>query len=107
MLASDPKLCLPRSAPDRESPCAPPTLTACTPGRGQRPTSAYKADAERSRVTGYRGIRQLLRGPALDDDAIEHAVEELHNGHAVVLVDVPEIAPVETDAQLEEMAKAA
>jgi hypothetical protein len=67
----------------------------------------YKADAERSRVTGYRGIRQLLRGPALDDDAIEHAVEELHNSRAVVLVDAPEIAPVETDAQLEQMAKAA
>jgi hypothetical protein len=65
----------------------------------------YKADAERSRVTGYRGIRQLLRGPALDDDAIERAVEELHKGRTVVLVDVPEIALVE--GQPEKMAKAA
>jgi hypothetical protein len=67
----------------------------------------YKADAERSRVTGYRGIRQLVRRPALDDDAIERVVEELHKGRTVVLVDVPEVAPVETVAQLEQMAKAA
>ena len=67
----------------------------------------YKADAERSRVTGYRGIRPLLRSAALDDDAIERAVEELHKGRTVVVSDVPEIVPVETDAQLEHMAKAA
>jgi hypothetical protein len=67
----------------------------------------YKADAERSRVTGYRGIRLLLRRAAPDDDAVECAVEELHKGRTVVLVDVPEIASVETDAQLEQMAKAA
>jgi hypothetical protein len=74
----------------------------------ERVTSVtYGADAERSRVTGYRGIRQLLRRAALDDAAVERAVEELHKGRTVVLVDVPEIAPVETDAQLEQMAKAA
>jgi hypothetical protein len=67
----------------------------------------YEADAERSRVTGYRGIRQLLRRAALDDHAIERAVEELHKGRTVVLVDVPEIASVETDAQPEQTAKAA
>jgi hypothetical protein len=67
----------------------------------------YKPDAERSRVTGYRGIRRLLRRAALDDDAVDHAVDELHKGRTVVLVDVPEIASVETEARLEEMAKAA
>jgi hypothetical protein len=67
----------------------------------------YKLDAERSRVAGYRGIRLLLRRAALDDDAVEGAVEELHKGRTVVLVDVPEIASVEAEAQLEEMAKAA
>lgn len=63
--------------------------------------------AERSRVTGYRGIRRLLRGAALDDDAVERAVGELHKGRAVVLLDVREIASVETEAQPEQMAKAA
>ena len=53
----------------------------------------YEDDAERSRVTGYRGVRQLLRRAALDDDAVDRAVKELHVGHAVVLVDVAEIAP--------------
>ena len=67
----------------------------------------YKPDAERSRVTGYRGIRLLLRRAALDDDAVERAIEELHKGHTIVLVDVPEIASVEAEAQVEEMAKAA
>jgi hypothetical protein len=85
----------------RRRACEPP------PARDGRPPRPSPADAERSRVTGYRGIRQLLRRPALDDDAIERAVEELHEGRTVVLVDVPEIAPVETDAQLEQMAKAA
>jgi hypothetical protein len=68
---------------------------------------SYKRDAERSRVTGYRGIRLLLRRAALDDAAVERAVEELHKGRTVVLVDVPEIASVEAEAQLEETAKAA
>jgi hypothetical protein len=53
----------------------------------------YKDDAERSRVTGYRGVRQLLRRAALDNDAVDRAVKDLHDGHAVVLVDVAEIAP--------------
>jgi hypothetical protein len=67
----------------------------------------YRADAERSRVTGYRGIRPVLRSASLDDDAIDRTVEELHKGRTVVVSDVPEIASVETDAQLEQMAKAA
>jgi hypothetical protein len=67
----------------------------------------HKPDGERSRVTGYRGIRLLLRRAALDDDAVERAVQELHKGRTVALVDVPEIASVEAEAQLEETAKAA
>jgi hypothetical protein len=67
----------------------------------------YKPDAERSRVTGYRGVRLLLRRAALDDDTVERAVEELHKGRTVVLVDVPEIVSVEVEARLEEMAEAA
>jgi hypothetical protein len=67
----------------------------------------YKDDGEHSRVTGYRGVRQLLRRAALDDDAVDGAVKDLHIGHAVVLVDVAEIAPSEVRARLEQMAQAA
>jgi hypothetical protein len=67
----------------------------------------YKDDAEHSRVTGYRGVRQLLRRAALHDEAINRAVKELHTGHPVVLVDVAEIAPSEVRAHLEQLAQAA
>ena len=67
----------------------------------------YNDDSESARVTGYRGVRQLLRRAALDDDAVDGAVTELHGGHAVVLVDVAEIAPSEVRARLEQTAQAA
>jgi hypothetical protein len=66
-----------------------------------------KDDGEHSRVTGYRGVRQLLRRAALDDEAVDRALKELHIGHAVVLVDVAEIAPSEARAHLEQAAQAA
>ena len=67
----------------------------------------YKHDTEHSRVTGYRGVRQLLGRAALHDEAIDRAVKELHTGHAVVLVDVAEITPSEARAHLEQIAEAA
>jgi hypothetical protein len=66
-----------------------------------------KDDGEHSRVTGYRGVRQLLRRAALDDEAVDRALKELHIGHAVVLVDVAEIAPSEARAHLEQAAQTA
>jgi hypothetical protein len=66
-----------------------------------------KDDGEHSRLTGYRGVRQLLRWAALDDEAVDRALKELHIGHAVVLVDVAEIAPSEAQAHLEQIAQAA
>ena len=66
-----------------------------------------KDDGEHSRVTGYRAVRQLLRRAALDHDAVDRALKELHIGHAVVLVDVAEIAPSEVRAHLEQIAQAA
>lgn len=48
---------------------------------------SHERDGERSRVTGYRGIRVLLRRAALDESAVDHTVRVLHNGHSVVLVD--------------------
>jgi hypothetical protein len=52
----------------------------------------YDGDAERARITGLRGARRLLSRAALDDDTMDRAVGELHQGHAIVLVDVGEIA---------------
>jgi hypothetical protein len=67
----------------------------------------YDDAAERARVTGLRGVRQLLRRAALDDDAVDRAVTELHMGHAVVLVDLPEIAASEGRAHPEQLGRAA
>jgi hypothetical protein len=67
----------------------------------------YKGDAERARITGLRGARRLLRRAALDDDAVDRAVGELHQGHTILLVDLPEIAASEADARLEKLARAA
>ena len=67
----------------------------------------YKRDAERARITGLRGARRLLRRAALDDDAVDRAVGELHQGHAILLVDLREIAASEADARLKELASAA
>lgn len=67
----------------------------------------YEDDAARSRVTGHRGVRQLLRRAALDNDALDRAVKDLHDGHAVVLVDGADVAPSDARAQLEQLAQAA
>jgi hypothetical protein len=59
-----------------------------------------KDGAERARITGLRGARKLLVRAALDGDAVDRAVSELHKGRAVVLVDAGEIAAGEVTAQL-------
>jgi hypothetical protein len=67
----------------------------------------YARDAERARITGLRGARRLLGRAALDDAAVDCAVNELHKGHAILLVDLREISASETDARLEQLARAA
>ena len=67
----------------------------------------YKRDAERARITGLRGARRLLHRAALDHDAVDRAVAELHQGHAILLVDLREIAASEIDERLEKRACAA
>jgi hypothetical protein len=67
----------------------------------------HKGDAERARITGLRGARRLLRRAGLDDDAVDRVVGELHQGHAILLVDLREIAASEIDARLEKLARAA
>jgi len=64
-------------------------------------------DGERARVTGLRGARRLLGRAALGDDAVARAVNELHRGCAVVLVDLREIAAGDARDQLEPLARAA
>jgi len=68
---------------------------------------AYESDAERARITGLRGARRLLRRAALDDDAVDRAVRELHEGHTILLVDLGQIAASDADARLEKLARAA
>jgi len=67
----------------------------------------YTSDTERARITGLRGARRLLRRATLDDDAIDRAVRELHQGHAILLVDLHEITASEADARLEKLPRAA
>jgi hypothetical protein len=67
----------------------------------------YKDDAEHSRITGYRGVRQILRKAEFDDDAIRRAMKQLHCGHSVVLVDTAEVARSEARAHFEQTAQAA
>jgi hypothetical protein len=67
----------------------------------------YTSDTERARITGLRDARRLLRRAALDDDAVDRAVRELHQGHAILLVDLREIAASEADARLEKLPRAA
>jgi hypothetical protein len=64
-------------------------------------------DAEHRHVTGLRGVRRLLERAALGDDTVARAVNELHEGRAVVLVDVRGIAAGEARDQLEQLARAA
>jgi hypothetical protein len=67
----------------------------------------YDDAAERARVTGLRGVRRLLRQAALGDDAVARAVNELHTGRALVLVDLREIPAAGPPDQLEQPARAA
>jgi hypothetical protein len=67
----------------------------------------YEGDAERARITGLRGARRLLRRAAVDDDAVDRGVSELHRGHAILLVKLSEITASEIDARLEKLARAA
>jgi hypothetical protein len=61
---------------------------------------SHQGDRERSRVTGLRGARRLLRGTDLDDHAVERAMNEVRAGHSLVVIDVTEIAPSDARAPL-------
>jgi hypothetical protein len=67
----------------------------------------YDNDAERARVTGLRGARRLLYRAGLDDDTVNRSISELHLGKTVALLDIPDIAAGEAQAELERDARAA
>ena len=67
----------------------------------------HEGDAQRARITGLRGARRLLHRAALDHDAVDRAARELHQGHAILLIDLREITANEADARLQKLARAA
>jgi nucleotide-binding universal stress UspA family protein len=62
--------------------------------------------AGRSRLIDRPAVQKLLRA-ALADDAAARVFDELHNGHAVVLVQPVDNAMTDARARLEEVARAA
>ncbi len=64
-------------------------------------------DAAHAHVVGDLRIRRLLRGAALDAATADRVVDELHDGHAVVLAEIADITPNDARARLEEVAPAA
>jgi hypothetical protein len=67
----------------------------------------YQEDSERSRATGYRSIRLLLRRSGLDESAIDRTVSVLHSGHSVVLVEAVDLPSSEAWSRFQQAAKAA
>jgi hypothetical protein len=68
---------------------------------------SHEGQVARSRVTGYRGIRVLLRMAALDESVVDRTVSVLHKGHSVVLVDGAETALSAAQAHFQQMTEAA
>jgi hypothetical protein len=62
---------------------------------------AYGDDAEHVCVTSLRGARRLLRGVALGDGAVDRAVDALHLGRAVVMVEIGDQSASEMRGRLE------
>lgn len=67
---------------------------------------SYDNGAECARVAGDPAVRQVLRSATAGDTA-DRVVDELHLGHAAVLVEVAEITAGDAAARLEEAARAA
>ena len=67
----------------------------------------YDHETAHARVVGARGLRRLLRDAALDDDAIDRVVDDLHTGQAVVLAEIAEITRSDAQERLEHVATAA
>jgi hypothetical protein len=67
----------------------------------------FEGNRERARISGLRGSRRLLRRYALDEEALDRAVDELARGRAVVLAELDEIAATQAEARLAQPPRAA
>jgi hypothetical protein len=67
----------------------------------------YEDGSERSRVVGDLEIRRLLRGSTFSGDTADRVADELHMGHAVVLIEVTGITARDPHGRLDEVARAA
>ena len=67
----------------------------------------HQGDAERARITGPRGAPGAPAPGRARRPRVDRAVGEPHQGHAILLVDLREIAASEIDARLEKLARAA
>ena len=77
------------------------------------PLEAATSTGPRLRKSTTQASRRHTRmattvtGAALDDDTVDRAVDELHKGHAVLLVNVRQIVAGDARAQLEPDPRAA
>jgi hypothetical protein len=67
----------------------------------------YEDQAAHSHVAGEHELARVLRSWHVVDDAVEHVIDELHHGHATVVVEISEISPREVSARLDEVAASA
>lgn len=60
----------------------------------------FDGTRERTRITGLRGSRKLLRRYALDEDGVDRTVDALHRGRTVVLAELDEVTATQAEARL-------
>jgi hypothetical protein len=58
-------------------------------------------------MAGQHELARALRSWHVVDDAAERVIDELHHGHATVVVEISEISPREVSARLDEVAASA
>ena len=67
----------------------------------------YEDRAAHARVAGHPELARALRSWHVVDDAAECVIDELHHGHATIVVEISEISPREVSARLDEVAATA
>jgi hypothetical protein len=61
----------------------------------------YERRGERVHFAGRHELLRALRDWHVVDDDAEHVIDELHEGHATLVVEISEIPPAEVRARLE------
>jgi hypothetical protein len=67
----------------------------------------YQDRAAHIHVAGHHQLMRMLHCWHVVDDAVERVIDELHRGHATVVVEISEISPREVSARLDEVAASA